>query len=102
MKKLDLKLNWTYWNSGGGCMIWSYDFEHSDGKTYSIHVTNEITMLVSISSDIYWLIDDYEEQEKFHLQEIWQNENIPINLCKWTGQELADQLALDIQTIQGD
>ena len=97
-----LILYWNSWNSGGGCMIWSYDFIHSDGAIYSVQVSDELTCLVSTSSDDYWNEDDDEKQEKLHLKEVPYGEDIAIQLCQWTGQELADQLALDIQTIQGD
>jgi hypothetical protein len=101
-----LTYSWNEWNSGGGCMIWSCDLlDH-----YSIHLTDECCVLVSVPSDKYWSLewdsDDPEEdtQQTFFLAEcdqcdLSQGRTISSLFCPWLGQEIADAVERDVDKI---
>lgn len=100
IKPEGLKLNWNEWNSGGGCMIWSCDL--ADGK--SLHLTDEVCFLVSLPSGPYWAFEDWEDQSKYHLAEcdmndVAQGRDVDYIFCPHVGQEMADLIKTDIDTI---
>lgn len=100
LKPEGMKLGWHEWNSGGGCMIWFCDL--SDGK--SIHLTDEVCMLVSCTSKCYWDLEDYEDQQKYHLAEcdmndIAQGRDVDFLFCPHVGQEMADFIKADVDII---
>lgn len=102
-----LLLDWNEWNSGGGCMIWSFEYSHySTGSctnnTHSIHVSDECAVHANCSTEEYWEMESNEEQECTHLNEYmyWKsNPKISQIVCQYTGQELADKIALDMATL---
>jgi len=98
VKPEGLKLTWTVYNTGGGCMVWNYEYEGSKGNTHSIHVSDECMINTNVSTDEYWGMDQ-NDQECTHLGEyMWfiHYPKISFNLCPYTGQELADLIAEDI------
>jgi hypothetical protein len=101
LKPEGLKLGWSSWNSGGGCMIWSYEYTGSKGNTHSIHVSDECMVNCNISREEYWKLE-HEDQECTHLGEYMhfsENPKISFLLCPWTGQELADLIEHDVKII---
>lgn len=99
-QKPSLTYGWTEWNSGGGCMIWSYDF--ADGK--SIHTNEEIAVLASIPSSEYWALETDEAQEParlitYHFPDTCMLHNLSFALCPYLGQEMSDLVAKDVLAI---
>ena len=97
-----MRLSWSKWNSGGGCMIYSFDFQTSDDQTFSIHATTEDMVTADISSVEYWALETWEEQESHHaLAMVLYNEELSISatLCEYAGQELADLIEKDVREI---
>lgn len=100
MKPEGMKLSWGEWNSGGGCMIWSMDL--TDGK--SVHLTDECCFLVSCTSEHYWGIEDWEEQQTYHhaecdMNDIASGRDIDFLFCPFVGQEMADLILADVNII---
>ena len=100
LKPEGMKLSWGEWNSGGGCMIWSCDL--TDGK--SIHLTDEFCMLCSCTSEHYWGLEDYEDQQKYHhaecdMNDIAQGRDVDFLFCPFVGQEMADLIKADVDII---
>lgn len=95
-----MKLAWSKWNSGGGCMIYNFNYASSDGVAYSIHVSDDCLIAVNISSVEYWSLETAEEQENQLLIPVlyWdEDRSISKELCPYTGQELADLIEADVQ-----
>lgn len=101
LKPEGLKLSWSEWNSGGGCMIWSHEYTGSKGNTHSIHVSDECMVNCNVSRDEYWAMEQ-DNQECTHLGEYMhfsERPKISFLLCPWTGQELADLVEQDVKII---
>jgi hypothetical protein len=106
IKPKDLKLGWSEWNSGGGCMIWSCDLTDCT----SIHLTDESCILVDIPTEPYWKLDWDSNTEGADVQvnhtlaecdmnDIAQGRNIDFLFCPWLGQEIADLVKSDVDKI---
>ena len=68
-KGLDLNLPWSIWNSGGGCMIASLDYD--DG---SVHLSDEAFVNSMETAHDYWEIEDPQDQLASLKQDtIWLN-----------------------------
>lgn len=95
-----LTYSWGEWNSGGGCMIWSMDFLDD----LSVHLTDEVCILVNTTSEHYWSLEDWEDQKKYHLAEcdmndIAQGRDVDFLFTPFIGQECADAVKKDVDII---